>query len=95
MKKYFPLLVVMLTIGFVTIEPAFAAEVTDSVTGVLQRIVNLITGTWGTLLAVIAVAGTGISWALFGLDLRKALSIIAGIILIFGAAQIVAMFQGK
>ncbi|HMS44210.1 MAG TPA: TrbC/VirB2 family protein [Alphaproteobacteria bacterium] len=94
MKKYSSLLLTMLAIGLVTIEPAFAAPV-DNISGVLDRIVNLITGVWGTSLAILAVAFTGIAWAFFGMEPRRAMGVVIGIAIVFGAAQIVAMIQGK
>ena len=63
--------------------------------GVLQQIVDILTGNTATLVAVIAVAALGIA-ALFGrIPWGWGVSIIAGIAIIFGSAQIVDMFQGS
>jgi type IV secretion system protein VirB2 len=59
----------------------------------LQQIVDLMTGTTARLLAILAVAGFGIS-AFFGkISWRRAGEIIVGIAIVFGAASIVEMFS--
>lgn len=95
MKKYTSVfLLTLLVANLITIEPAFAATV-DNIGGVLQKIIDLLTGVWGTSIAVIAVVITGFAWMFGGLDIRKAFFIIVGIALVFGAPQIVDMIQGK
>ncbi|MBL8687163.1 MAG: TrbC/VirB2 family protein [Alphaproteobacteria bacterium] len=94
MKKYASLFLLTLLAGLTTMEPAFAATI-DNVGGVLQRIIELLTGVWGTSIAIIAVVITGFAWMFGGLDIRKAFFITIGIAMVFGAPQIVAMIQGK
>ena len=96
MQKYFSLLLLTLLTGLVALEPALAVTpVTDNIGGVLQRIIDLLTGVWGTSIAIIAVVITGFAWMFGGLDIRKAFFITVGIALVFGAPQIVSMIQGK
>lgn len=60
-----------------------------SVTTFLQNIVNLITGTTGQLLAVIAVAIAGVA-ALFGaISIRALGGVVIGVLLIFSSGWIV------
>ena len=94
MKKYASLFLLTLLASLTTMEPAFATTV-DNVGGVLQRIIELLTGVWGTSIAIIAVVITGFAWMFGGLDIRKAFFITIGIAMVFGAPQIVAMIQGK
>ncbi len=94
MKKYASLFLLTLLVANLMMEPAFAAPV-DNIGGVLQKIIDLLTGVWGTSIAVIAVVITGFAWMFGGLDIRKAFFIIVGIALVFGAPQIVDMIQGK
>ena len=61
----------------------------------LQKVVDIFTGNTSRLLAILAVAGFGIS-ALFGrVSWRRAGEIVLGIAIVFGAASIVDMFVGK
>lgn len=60
-----------------------------SVTTFLQNLVNLITGTAGQLLAVIAVAIAGVA-ALFGaISIRALGGVVVGVLLIFSSGWIV------
>lgn len=71
-------------------EPAFAQDPG----ALLQNILDLLTGNTARLLAVIAVVLLGIA-AIFGIfDWRKVGMVIFGIIVIFGAAEIVALISG-
>lgn len=77
--------------------PAFAQSVGGvggNVETFLQNVVNLLTGNVARLLAVIAVVLVGVGWMFGHIDLRRAGIVIIGIILIFGAAQIVSMITG-
>lgn len=74
--------------------PAFAQSVGGNVEGFLQNVVDLLTGNVARLLAVIAVILVGIAWMFGHMDLRRAGVVIVGIILIFGAVQIVSMITG-
>jgi len=61
----------------------------------LQKVVDVITGNTARLLAILSVAGFGIS-ALFGrVSWRRAGEIVLGIAIVFGAASVVEMFTGK
>jgi type IV secretory pathway VirB2 component (pilin) len=55
----------------------------------LQNLVNLITGTAGKLLAVLAICIVGITALLGGLSMRTAGSVLFGILLIFSSAWLV------
>ncbi|CAN7621730.1 TrbC/VirB2 family protein [Phenylobacterium sp. LjRoot219] len=77
--------------------PAFAQSVGGvggNIEGFLQNVVDLLTGNVARLLAVIAVVLVGIAWMFGQMDLRRAGVVIIGIILIFGAVQIVSMITG-
>lgn len=71
--------------------PAFASA---NVEGLLQNVVDLLTGNTARLLAVLAVVVVGILW-MFGLfDLRRAAIVVLGIVVVFGAAEIVNLITG-
>lgn len=79
-----------LLLAFGLAQPAFA----QNVEGLLQNVVDLLTGNTARLLAVIAVVVVGILW-MFGLfDLRRAGIVVLGIIVVFGAAEIVDLLTG-
>ena len=70
--------------------PAAAQDVES----LLQNVVDLLTGNTARLLAVIAVVVVGILW-MFGLfDLRRAGVVVLGVIVVFGAAEIVDLLTG-
>ncbi|MGH7025930.1 TrbC/VirB2 family protein [Brevundimonas sp.] len=72
-------------------QPAFASA---NVEGLLQNVVDMLTGNTARLLAVLAVVVVGILW-MFGLfDLRRAAIVVLGIIVVFGAAEIVNLITG-
>lgn len=79
-------------------QPAFAQTVSGGVGGnvetFLQNVVTLLTGNVARLLATLAVIVVGVAWMFGHLDLRRAGIVVIGIILIFGAAQIVSMITG-
>lgn len=78
----------VVTLG--AVQPALAQDVE----GLLQNVVDMLTGNTARLLAVIAVVVVGILW-MFGLfDLRRAAIVVLGIIVVFGAAEIVDMLTG-
>src|ERR1700756_2899368 len=78
--------------------PAFAQTAGGAVGGnvetFLQNVVNLLTGNVARLLATLAVIVVGVAWMFGHLDLRRAGVVIIGIILFFGAAQIVSLITG-
>lgn len=77
------------TFGLVT--PAFASA---NVEGLLQNVVDMLTGSTARLLAILAVVIVGILW-MFGLfDLRRAAIVVLGIVVVFGAAEIVNLITG-
>ena len=89
------LLAVSFTIALA--HPAFAQSVGGvggNVETFLQNVVDLLTGNVARLLAVIAVVLVGVGWMFGHIDLRRAGIVIIGIILIFGAAQIVSLITG-
>lgn len=80
--------VIVLTLGLV--EPAAA----QNVEGLLQNVLDILTGNTARLLAVIAVVILGIM-AMFGLfDFRRMAIVVIGIVVVFGAAEIVNLLTG-
>jgi len=74
-------------------EPVWAAGTLSPVQSTLQTLVQTLTGPIATSLAILAVIACGfmawagrLTWGLAG-------SVIFGIVLVFGSAQIVAFFQ--
>jgi type IV secretion system protein VirB2 len=61
----------------------------------IQNIINLLNNNVTRGLAIIAVIVTGIAWMFGHLDLRRAGTVIVGIIVIFGAATIVDLITGS
>ena len=82
---------IALAASLVLIQPAFASA---NVEGLLQNVVDMLTGNTALLLAVLAVVVVGILW-MFGLfDLRRAAIVVLGIVVVFGAAEIVNLITG-
>lgn len=81
----------LLSIGFVVAlgitDPALAQ--TANIEGVLQNIVDMLTGNVARLLATLAVIIVGIAWMFGYLDLRKAAYVVLGVAIVFGATEIV------
>ena len=91
-----PALAVGLIAGFVIlalIEPALAQ--TANIEGVLQKVVDMLTGEVARLLAIIAVIVVGIAWMFGYLDLRKAAYVVLGVAIVFGASEIVSTLTGS
>lgn len=66
----------------------------QDIPGLLQNVVDMLSGQTARLLATLAVIIVGILW-MFGLfDLRRAGVVVLGIIVVFGAAQIVTLLTG-
>lgn len=81
--------------GLVLVEPAFAQTAGSNAETLLQNVVTLLTGNIARLLAIIAVVVVGVLW-MFGLfDLRRAALVVLGIIVVFGAAQLVSTLTGS
>ena len=60
----------------------------------IQNLIDLLNSNLIRGLAVLAVILTGIAWMFGHLDLRRAGTVVVGIIVIFGAATIVDMITG-
>lgn len=77
--------------------PAFAQSsggVGGDIGTFIQNIVDLLNNNIIRGLAVIAVIVTGIAWMFGHLDMRRAGTVVIGIIVIFGASTIVNMITG-
>jgi len=83
---------VALAFSIIMIEPAFAQSA--NLEGVLQNIVNMLTGNVARLLATLAVIIVGIAWMFDYLDLRKAAYVVLGVAIVFGASEIVSTLTG-
>ena len=64
------------------------------ITTFLQNLVNLITGTAGKLIAVLAICIVGIGALMGALSLRAAGGVILGVMLLFSASWIVTQIVG-
>jgi type IV secretory pathway VirB2 component (pilin) len=76
--------------------PAFAqsAGVGGNIGAFIQNIVDLLNSNVIRGLAVIAIIVTGIAWMFGHLDMRRAGTVVVGIIVIFSAAGIVDLITG-
>lgn len=82
---------IALASSLILVQPALASA---NVEGLLQNVVDMLTGNTARLLAVLAVVVVGILW-MFGLfDLRRAAIVVLGIVVVFGAAEIVNLITG-
>ena len=82
---------IVLATTLMSVQPALAQA---NVEGLLQNVVDMLTGNTARLLAILAVVIVGILW-MFGLfDLRRAAIVILGIVVVFGAAEIVGLITG-
>jgi type IV secretion system protein VirB2 len=79
-----------------TASPALAATtgVGGDLGGFLQNIIDLMNSTIVRLVATLAVIVTGFAWLSGHFDLRRAATVIVGIIVAFGASSIVSMITG-
>jgi type IV secretion system protein VirB2 len=75
------------------VEPALAQAA--NIEGVLQKVVDMLTGEVARLLAIIAVIVVGIAWMFGYLDLRKAAYVVLGVAIVFGASEIVSTLTGS
>jgi len=84
------------TLVLVITEPAFAQSTGagGNLGTFIQNIINLLNNNIIRGLAIIAIIVTGIAWMFGHLDLRRAGTVIIGIIVIFGAATIVDLITG-
>jgi type IV secretion system protein VirB2 len=60
----------------------------------IQNVINLLTNNVIRGLAVLAVIVTGVAWMFGHVDLRRACTVVLGIVVIFGAATIVNAITG-
>lgn len=74
--------------------PAFAQSVGGDLGGFIQNLIDLLNSGIIRGLAVLAVILTGIAWMFGHLDLRRAGTVVVGIIVIFGATTIVDLITG-
>lgn len=74
--------------------PAFAQDVGGDLGGFIQNIIDLLNSGVVRGLAVLAVIITGIVWMFGQIDLRRAGTVVVGIIVIFGASTIVDLITG-
>ena len=75
--------------------PAPALAQAANIEGVLQKVVDTLTGEVARLLAIIAVIVVGIAWMFGYLDLRKAAYVVLGVAIVFGASEIVSTLTGS
>ncbi len=78
-------------------DPALAQSTTSTGSNIgtfVQNIINLLNNNIIRGLAIIAIIVCGIAWMFGHLDLRRAGTVIVGIIVIFGAATIVDLITG-
>ncbi len=80
-------------IAFAAASPAHAQAAGD-IGGFLQNIVDLLNNNIIRLLAVVAVIFTGAAWLLGHLDMRRAATVVLGIVVMFSAAYIVDLITG-
>lgn len=79
----------ILAMMLVVSTPAHAAGGGGDLTSFLQNIVTTITGTFGQLLAVIAVVGVGIGALMGAFSFRAVGGVILGVMLIFSSSWVV------
>ena len=75
--------------------PVFAATAAGGNIGTfIQNVIDLLNNNVIRGLAVVAIIITGVSWMFGHVDLRRAGTVVVGIIVIFGAATIVDLITG-
>ncbi len=74
---------------------AYAQALFDSGTNFLSALQSLLTSTWARIIAIIAVVFLGFAWMFGRISMQLALSVIGGIILVFGAPAIVDSISGS
>src|SRR5260370_41882450 len=92
LKTSAALLCIGAVLSIALVEPALAQ--TANIEGVLQNIVNMLTGNVARLLATLAVIIVGIAWMFGYLDLRKAAYVVLGVAITFGASEVVSTLTG-
>ena len=94
-----PLLATLCLAGALTLilaDPALAQSTTSgaNVGTFIQNAINILNSTVIRGLAIIAIIVTGIAWMFGHVDMRRAGTVIIGIMVIFGAATIVDLITG-
>ena len=92
-----PVLALSLVFMVALTQPALAQSTSSAGGNIgtfIQNIINLLNNNVIRGLAVIAVILTGLAWMFGHVDLRRAGTVIVGIIIIFGAATIVDLVTG-
>jgi type IV secretion system protein VirB2 len=80
-----------------SVEPAFAQAAggaTGNIGTFIQNIIDLLNNNVIRGLAVVAIIITGLAWMFGHIDLRRAGTVVVGIIVVFGAATIVDLITG-
>jgi type IV secretion system protein VirB2 len=83
-------LVTLLVIAGLAVEPAAAQSLESG----LQNILNMLQGNVVRILSILGVMIAGILWIFGYIDFRRAASVFLGIVVIFGAAEIVNLIAG-
>lgn len=87
-------LILLAACATLTAGPAYAQDVGGDLGGFIQNIIDLLNSGVVRGLAVLAVIITGIVWMFGQIDLRRAGTVVVGIIVIFGASTIVDLITG-
>lgn len=74
--------------------PAYAQGGAGNIESFLQNLVNIITGTAGKLIAVLAIALVGVGWMIGAASARTAGGVILGVMILFSASWIVDQIVG-
>jgi type IV secretion system protein VirB2 len=93
MSRRIAILAVAATVALAA-SPAYAQSVGGDIGGFIQNIIDLLNNNVIRGLAIIAIIVTGIAWMFGHLDMRRAGTVIIGIIVIFSAAAIVDLITG-
>ncbi|WP_374469595.1 TrbC/VirB2 family protein [Phenylobacterium sp.] len=83
-----------LAISVAAASPALAQDAGGDLGAFIQNIIEMLNSGVVRGLAVLAVIITGIVWMFGHIDLRRAGTVVIGIIVIFGASTIVDMITG-
>lgn len=94
LARLYRLTVLVGAIALVSAGPAFAQSAGGNIGSFIQNIIDILNSSVIRGLAVLAVIITGIAWMFGQLDLRRAGTVVVGIIVIFGASTIVDLVTG-
>lgn len=94
MKRRRIILLALAGVMALAADPAYAQTVGGDIGGFIQNVIDLLNNNVIRGLAIIAIIVTGIAWMFGHLDLRRAGTVIVGIIVIFSAATIVDLITG-